>query len=296
MGATDGHYGGPEMFSGAGLGGAQHGIPRAHDHPWPGWDAGRSRSRTSAPGRRHDRANLRLRGTCCACGGRRCNRANGARSACSRLTMTPSSRPRSPRCPCARGGPTRSHPSRPTPTTRPGSWPRRGTCGGCGALPGQGRALGLWRARDLAGMQAVLVSLPLSAWVSVETTPLTAHPATPPLPMADHVGVDAGVGHRDRARQHPCFRRTKGNAGRIGPATQRARRELSTDTYFHPTINVGRAMSWRARSSAPSTGRPTPVPGTTATLSYPTSSGCTPAAFPSTSICPDVTQMGPPTP
>jgi muconolactone delta-isomerase len=48
-------------------------------------------------------------------------------------------------------------------------------------LPGQGRALGLWQAHDTAGMQAILTSLPLSAWMSVETTPLTPHPSDPAL-------------------------------------------------------------------------------------------------------------------
>ena len=47
------------------------------------------------------------------------------------------------------------------------------------ALPGAGRALGLWRARDAAEMQAILKSLPLDAWMTVETTPLTEHPSDP---------------------------------------------------------------------------------------------------------------------
>jgi muconolactone delta-isomerase len=46
-------------------------------------------------------------------------------------------------------------------------------------LPGQGRALGLWRARDPAGMQAILASLPLGTWLSVQATPLTPHPSDP---------------------------------------------------------------------------------------------------------------------
>jgi muconolactone delta-isomerase len=46
-------------------------------------------------------------------------------------------------------------------------------------LPGDGRALGLWRARDATELQAVLKSLPLDAWMTVETTPLTAHPSDP---------------------------------------------------------------------------------------------------------------------
>ncbi len=49
------------------------------------------------------------------------------------------------------------------------------------ALPGSGRALGLWRARDAAEMQAILKSLPLDAWMTVETTPLTEHPSDPAL-------------------------------------------------------------------------------------------------------------------
>ncbi len=48
-------------------------------------------------------------------------------------------------------------------------------------LPGEGHALGLWRARDAAGMQAILRSLPLDAWMSVQTTPLTQHPSDPAI-------------------------------------------------------------------------------------------------------------------
>ena len=46
-------------------------------------------------------------------------------------------------------------------------------------LPGEGRSLGLWRAQDAAGMQAILESLPLNAWMTVQTTPLTRHPSDP---------------------------------------------------------------------------------------------------------------------
>jgi muconolactone delta-isomerase len=48
-------------------------------------------------------------------------------------------------------------------------------------LPGQRRALGLWRARDRAGMQAIVASLPLGGWLSVQTTPLSPHPSDPGL-------------------------------------------------------------------------------------------------------------------
>ena len=46
-------------------------------------------------------------------------------------------------------------------------------------LPGRGRELGLWRAHDIAGMQAILASLPLNPWMSVQTAPLTPHPSDP---------------------------------------------------------------------------------------------------------------------
>lgn len=46
-------------------------------------------------------------------------------------------------------------------------------------LPGEGRALGLWQARDAAEMQTILTSLPLDAWMTVQTTPLTPHPSDP---------------------------------------------------------------------------------------------------------------------
>ena len=48
-------------------------------------------------------------------------------------------------------------------------------------LPGQGRTLGLWRAGDVAGMEEIVASLPLSGWMSVQTTPLSPHPSDPAL-------------------------------------------------------------------------------------------------------------------
>jgi muconolactone delta-isomerase len=48
-------------------------------------------------------------------------------------------------------------------------------------LPGESRVLGLWRARDPAEMQAMLKSLPMDAWMTVETTALTPHPSDPGL-------------------------------------------------------------------------------------------------------------------
>jgi muconolactone delta-isomerase len=40
-------------------------------------------------------------------------------------------------------------------------------------LPGQGRALGLWQARDAAEMEAIVKSLPMDSWMTRQTTPLT---------------------------------------------------------------------------------------------------------------------------
>ena len=46
-------------------------------------------------------------------------------------------------------------------------------------LPGHGRALGLWQAGGPAEMQAILRSLPLDPWMTVQTTPLSPHPSDP---------------------------------------------------------------------------------------------------------------------
>ena len=46
-------------------------------------------------------------------------------------------------------------------------------------LSGQGRALGLWRAGDLAELHALLESLPMNAWLRTQATPLTPHPNDP---------------------------------------------------------------------------------------------------------------------
>jgi muconolactone delta-isomerase len=47
------------------------------------------------------------------------------------------------------------------------------------ALPGRGRSLGLWQAASPAELQAILRSLPLDPWLTVQTTPLTPHPSDP---------------------------------------------------------------------------------------------------------------------
>ena len=44
-----------------------------------------------------------------------------------------------------------------------------------------GRALGLYQARDAAGMQAILEALPLAPWMTEDTTPLSPHPSDPAI-------------------------------------------------------------------------------------------------------------------
>ncbi|HEY6310378.1 MAG TPA: muconolactone Delta-isomerase family protein [Streptosporangiaceae bacterium] len=46
-------------------------------------------------------------------------------------------------------------------------------------LSGRGRALGLWQAAGSTEIQAILRSLPLDPWMTVQTTPLTPHPSDP---------------------------------------------------------------------------------------------------------------------
>ena len=48
-------------------------------------------------------------------------------------------------------------------------------------LPGPSRALGLWNAGNPAEMWAILKSLPLDPWMTVETTPLTRYPSDPAM-------------------------------------------------------------------------------------------------------------------
>jgi muconolactone delta-isomerase len=48
-------------------------------------------------------------------------------------------------------------------------------------LPGHGRALGLWRAPDIAEMEAIVKSLPRDPWMTTQTTTLTPHPGDPVL-------------------------------------------------------------------------------------------------------------------
>jgi muconolactone delta-isomerase len=51
-------------------------------------------------------------------------------------------------------------------------------------LPVDGGVLGLWQAPDSAALDAILQSLPLSRWTSVQATPLTPHPSDPAFATA----------------------------------------------------------------------------------------------------------------
>lgn len=47
------------------------------------------------------------------------------------------------------------------------------------ALPGEGRALGLWQAHDDAELREIVRTLPLDPYMTTEITVLTAHPSDP---------------------------------------------------------------------------------------------------------------------
>jgi muconolactone delta-isomerase len=49
------------------------------------------------------------------------------------------------------------------------------------ALPGAGRTLGLYQARDAAQMEMILASLPLAPWMTTDTVPLSPHPSDPAI-------------------------------------------------------------------------------------------------------------------
>ncbi|HEY5201155.1 MAG TPA: muconolactone Delta-isomerase family protein [Acidothermaceae bacterium] len=46
-------------------------------------------------------------------------------------------------------------------------------------IPGSWRALGLWRAEESEQLAAILTSLPMDKWMTIETTPLSEHPSDP---------------------------------------------------------------------------------------------------------------------
>jgi len=47
--------------------------------------------------------------------------------------------------------------------------------------PADPGALGLWRARDVAEMEAIVRTLPLDSWMTTDITPLSTHPSDPVL-------------------------------------------------------------------------------------------------------------------
>lgn len=60
---------------------------------------------------------------------------------------------------------------------------KQGKLRGLWVLPGEGRALGLWRASDDGEMQTILDSLPLRVWSDLETIRLAPHPSDPGLAL-----------------------------------------------------------------------------------------------------------------
>jgi muconolactone delta-isomerase len=53
------------------------------------------------------------------------------------------------------------------------------------ALPGQGRALGLYRARDSVEMGAIVKALPLDPWMTTELMPRSDTPTAARSPATD---------------------------------------------------------------------------------------------------------------
>ena len=63
-------------------------------------------------------------------------------------------------------------------------------------LPGADRALGHWQATGHDRMQHLMRSLPMAAWLDVDTLQLTRHPSDPASADAVHVGSGrSGSGH-----------------------------------------------------------------------------------------------------
>ncbi|HEX3460968.1 MAG TPA: muconolactone Delta-isomerase family protein [Acidimicrobiales bacterium] len=46
-------------------------------------------------------------------------------------------------------------------------------------VPGEWRSLGLWQADDEKELDAIMSTMPLHPWMTVEVTPLTPHPSDP---------------------------------------------------------------------------------------------------------------------
>jgi len=56
---------------------------------------------------------------------------------------------------------------------------RRGNLVRLWALPGAGRALGLWQTEDGERLEEILAALPLRPWLEIDTVPLAEHPNDP---------------------------------------------------------------------------------------------------------------------
>jgi len=62
-----------------------------------------------------------------------------------------------------------------------------------------GRALGLYQARDAAQMQAILQALPLAPWMTVDTTPLSPHPSDPAIMYPPNTAATGNAAARPRS-------------------------------------------------------------------------------------------------
>ena len=87
------------------------------------------------------------------------------------------------------------------------------------ALPGAGRALGLYQARDATQLEAILASLPLAPWMTVDTTPLSPHPSDPARYSAAGAAVIAEPAMTPATGQPGCA----GLAGSLECATTAVR-------------------------------------------------------------------------
>ena len=54
---------------------------------------------------------------------------------------------------------------------------------GVSSSPRESRTIGVWSADDGLAMQAIVESLPLSRWMTAQSTPLTEHPSDPALTL-----------------------------------------------------------------------------------------------------------------
>jgi muconolactone delta-isomerase len=79
-------------------------------------------------------------------------------------------------------------------------------------LPGAGRALSLWQARDPAQLAAILQALPLAPWVTVDITPLSPHPSDPGISYPPGHGTEPDAISRT-GQKRSCRHAEPGYAG-----------------------------------------------------------------------------------